>query len=79
MATNGARGYVYRTDQEEVNGTAAARTFRSPAEALAWQEARGNRPVAIPVYDVNGKKVIGEFVIGGGNGHMVEVPGEVPR
>ncbi|MFW0773661.1 hypothetical protein ACLRGI_10875 [Paenarthrobacter nitroguajacolicus] len=79
LATNGARGYVYRTDEEEANGTAASRTFRSPADALAWQEARGNRPVVIPVYDVNGNNVIGEFVIGGGSGHMVEVSGEVPR
>ncbi|WP_454810056.1 peptidase M56 family protein [Paenarthrobacter nitroguajacolicus] len=79
IATNGARGYVYRTDEEEANGTAAMRTFRSPADALAWQEARGNRAVAIPVYDVNGKEVIGEFVIGGGDGHMVEVPKEAAR
>ncbi|MNY70944.1 hypothetical protein D3C86_2091800 [compost metagenome] len=79
IATNGARGYVYRTDEEEANGTAAMRTFRSPADALAWQEARGNRAVAIPVYDVNGKEVIGEFVIGGGDGHMVEVPNEAAR
>lgn len=79
IATNGTRGYVYRTDQEEANGTAAARTFRSPADALAWQEARGNRPVAIPVYDVNGKEVVGEFVIGGGNGHVVGEPTGAPK
>ncbi|WP_144662847.1 peptidase M56 family protein [Paenarthrobacter nicotinovorans] len=66
IATNETRGYVYRTDLEEADGTAAMKTFRSPADALAWQEARAGKSVAIPVYDVNGKKVVGEFVIGGG-------------
>ncbi|MGR0158404.1 peptidase M56 family protein [Paenarthrobacter nitroguajacolicus] len=74
MATNMARGYVYRTDLEEADGTAASRTFRSPADALAWQEARGGRSVTIPVYDANGKNVVGEFVIGGGNGQLIEGP-----
>ncbi|WP_454812750.1 peptidase M56 family protein [Paenarthrobacter nitroguajacolicus] len=74
LATNNIRGYVYNTDLEEANGTAAMRTFRSPADALAWQEARGNAPVSIPVYDVDGKTVVGEFVIGGGNRQMVESP-----
>lgn len=59
--------------------TRLGRTFRSPADALAWQEARGNRAVAIPVYDVNGKEVIGKFVIGGRDGPMVEVPNEAAR
>ncbi|MFI2566697.1 peptidase M56 family protein [Paenarthrobacter sp. NPDC018779] len=66
LATNNVRGYVYNTDLEEATGTAAMKTFKSPADALAWQEARGDAPVSIPVYDVDGKTVVGEFVIGGG-------------
>lgn len=78
MATNGQSGYVYRTDLEEANGTAAIKTFRSPADALAWQAARGNKDIAIPVYDLDGKEVLGEFVIGGGSGHSGGGPTEMP-
>ncbi|WP_131685164.1 peptidase M56 family protein [Pseudarthrobacter sp. YALA5] len=72
VATNGTRGYVYRTELEEADGTAAIKTFRSPEEALAWQEARGNEAIAIPVYDVTGKTVIGEFVIGSGQEEITD-------
>ncbi|MFJ6271629.1 peptidase M56 family protein [Pseudarthrobacter oxydans] len=63
IATNGTRGYVYRTELEDADGTAAMKTFKSPAEALAWQEARLGKDFAIPVYNVTGKTVVGEFVI----------------
>jgi hypothetical protein len=63
MATNGTSGYVYRAQLEDADGTAAIKTFKSPAEALAWQEARLGKDFAIPVYDVTGKTVVGEFVI----------------
>lgn len=62
-ATNGKSGYVYRAELEDANGTAAIKTFKSPAEALAWQEARRGKNFAIPVYDSTGKAVVGEFVI----------------
>jgi len=68
-ATNGARGYVYRTELEDADGTAAIKTFKSPAEALAWQEARLGKDFAIPVYDVTGKTVVGKFVISSGAGN----------
>lgn len=68
MATNGTRGYVYRTELEDADGTAAMKTFKSPADALAWQEARLGKDFAIPVYDVTGKTVVGEFVISAGAG-----------
>jgi hypothetical protein len=64
IATNGARGYVHRTELEEAGGTAAAKTFKSPEDAIAWQEARRGKTFSIPVYDVTGKTVIGQFVIG---------------
>jgi hypothetical protein len=78
MATNGQSGYVYRTDLEEANGTAAIKTFKSPADALAWQAARGDKDVAIPVYDLDAKEVLGEFVIGGGIAHVEGTPTEFP-
>jgi len=75
IATNGTRGYVYRTELEDADGTAAIRTFKSPAEALAWQEARLGKSFVIPVYDVTGKTVVGEFVITSAAGNL-EVGGQ---
>ena len=74
IATNGTSGYVYRTELEDANGTAAIKTFKSPAEALAWQEARMGKDFAIPVYDSTGKTVVGEFVISSGSGTVVGEP-----
>jgi hypothetical protein len=65
IATNGRSGYAYRTDLEEANGTAASKTFKSPEEALAWQEARRGETFSVPVYEANGETIIGEFVING--------------
>lgn len=76
IATNGTKGYVYRTELEDANGTAAIKTFKSPAEALAWQESRMGKEFTIPVYDVTGKTVVGEFVISyaAGNSGIVGKP-----
>jgi len=75
IATNGTRGYAYRTDLEDANGTTASKTFKSPADALAWQEAIKGKDFVIPVYDSTGKTVVGEFVISPGTG-TIGVPGE---
>lgn len=72
IATNGTRGYVYGTELEEADGTAAMKTFKSPEEALAWQEARRGKTFSVPVYDVTGKTVIGQFVIGYGQGEITD-------
>jgi hypothetical protein len=63
IATNGKRGYSYRTELEEADGTAAMKTFKSPADAVAWQESVRGKTFSVRVYDVTGKTVIGEFVI----------------
>jgi hypothetical protein len=65
-ATNGRDGYVTRADLDAADGTEAARHFTSPQDALRWQEERKGRPVSIPVYEADGKTVIGSFVIGPG-------------
>lgn len=70
LATNGTPGYVYRTELEEADGTAAMKTFKSPADALAWQEARQGKSISVHVYDTTGKTVVGEFVIAPGNGQI---------
>ncbi|KQR25345.1 hypothetical protein [Microbacterium sp. Leaf151] len=68
LATNGQDGYVRRTDLEEADGTAAAESFRSPADALAWQEQHAGRVSAIPVYEADGRTVVGTFVVGSAPG-----------
>ncbi|WP_324643878.1 peptidase M56 family protein [Pseudarthrobacter sp. LT1] len=68
IATNGTSGYAYRTDLEDANGTTASKTFKSPADALAWQESIKGKEFVVPVYDSTGKTVVGEFVIGRGTG-----------
>ncbi|OFI38365.1 peptidase M56 family protein [Arthrobacter sp. SW1] len=78
IATNGRSGYAYRTDLDEASGVAAMKTFKSPADALAWQEARGNKAIAVPVYDQDGENVLGEFVIGGGTAYVEGAPTEMP-
>lgn len=79
IATNGTSGYVYRTELEDANGTAAMKTFKSPEEALAWQEARRGKTFSVPVYDSTGKTIVGEFVISGGQGEITDrtaLPGQ---
>ncbi|MGM7775686.1 peptidase M56 family protein [Arthrobacter sp. KNU-44] len=63
MASNGQSGYAYKTDLDEADGTAAMKTFKSPEDALAWQEARRGKSFPVPVYESDGKTIIGEFVI----------------
>lgn len=64
VANNGQYGYVKKAELDAANGTTAAESFRSPADALAWQEqaiARGDQ--LIPVYAEDGVTVIGDFMI----------------
>lgn len=66
IASNGRGGYVHRTDLEEADGTAAAREFSSPEEALRWQEERAGKTFTVPVYEADGTTLIGEFIIASG-------------
>jgi hypothetical protein len=65
IATNGEFGYSYTEELDEASGRTASEKFTSPAEALAWQEARLGKSFAVPVYEADGETVIGEFVIEG--------------
>jgi hypothetical protein len=56
LATNGAKGYVR---SEDLIGPLP----KSPEEAIREQKTRARQRV-IPVYDSDGKTVIGSFVIG---------------
>ncbi|TDK24098.1 peptidase M56 family protein [Arthrobacter crusticola] len=61
FATKGKVGYAYTEELNKANGTSAE--FTSPAEALAWQDARRGKSFSVPVYESDGETVIGEFVI----------------
>ena len=66
-ATNGRDdGYVKRADLEAADGTAAARHFTTPEDALRWQAENEGKTVSIPVYEEDGKTPIGTFVVGAG-------------
>ncbi len=61
---DGNEGYVKKVELDEANGAAAVATFKSPEEALTWQEACRNAPApVVPVYAVDGRTVIGTFTL----------------
>ena len=56
IGVDGIEGYVYA---EDLRGPMP----NSPEEASALMEARGSEPRSIPLYEKDGKTVIGEFLI----------------
>ncbi|WP_058623625.1 hypothetical protein [Microbacterium testaceum] len=61
VATNGRQGYV---DADELaDATGSSQRFRSPDEALRWQEERAGRAVLVPVYLSDGVTRVGDFVV----------------
>ncbi|WP_426226706.1 hypothetical protein [Pseudarthrobacter sp. DSP2-3-2b1] len=60
VATNGQVGYIKNSERKIATGDPSL--FKSPAEALKWQESRGSGAVTVPVYDVEGVTKIGQFV-----------------
>lgn len=63
LTTEGRQGYVYADELAEIDGTAAAREFTSPEDALRWQEEQKGKTLSVPVYLSDGETVVGEFVI----------------
>lgn len=59
FATNGKMGYAYSKD------LSVQPEFRSPEEALTWQEDHRGENFTVPVYESDGQTVIGEFIITG--------------
>lgn len=68
-ASNGVIGYVSNSELKFAAGHPS--NFRSPEEALKWQEARGSSTTSISVYDADGKTKIGELLIGANDGRIV--------
>jgi hypothetical protein len=64
IATNGKHGYARSADLHEANGTKAASAFASPEEALAWQETDQEAVSRVPVYETDGRTLVGDFDIG---------------
>ena len=66
QATNGEVGYAFKKDLDRVDGTDAIESFKSPEDALAWQEQQARLTDAdrtVPVYKLDGATQIGEFIV----------------
>ena len=68
-ATNGVIGYISNDELKKAQGHPS--NFRSPEEALKWQEARGASSTTVAVYESDGTTKVGQFVIGANNGKVV--------
>jgi len=77
-ATNGLMGYVYNAELEDATGMTAALSFKTREEALAWQEKQKGKRISIPVYESDGKTVIGEFLISNDDESTVVPPPSSP-
>jgi len=67
VTTDGKEGYAKKADLDQADGTTAAQTL-SPSDVLKWQDKRNAQgTIMVPVYDVEGKTVIGEFAVVAGD------------
>ena len=62
MATNGLEGYAKK---EDFINPDEPKTLEEVLARMAYVEANGIPDRAIPVYDINGQNIIGEFVFWG--------------
>jgi len=62
LATNGKVGYAWAHELDAASGTP-----QNPSEAIAWtlSESGASGTRVVPVYEVDGVTLIGEFVVGG--------------
>lgn len=65
IATNGKSGYSYTEDLDDASGATASRSFKGPADALAWQEKQRGKKFLVPVYESDGETLIGDYLIVG--------------
>ena len=61
QTTDGKDGYALATEIADANGTTAAKTFKSPQDALDWQKSMAGKTVVVPVYLSDGTTRIGDF------------------
>lgn len=65
VATNGATGYLRKTELDIATGAVAAESFSSPGDALRWQSTVGVQDRTLNVYAKDGIAVVGRFVVAG--------------
>ncbi|MFF1832319.1 hypothetical protein [Paenarthrobacter sp. NPDC058040] len=65
LTTEGRAGYVSKAELDVANGTSASLEFKTPEDAVRWMETEGRADRVIPVYEADGRTVIGEFVVVG--------------
>ncbi|OPX87647.1 hypothetical protein [Pelotomaculum sp. PtaB.Bin117] len=70
VGVGGIEGYVKRTDLEQP-------LPKTPQEAIALSKQNLAHPNEIPLYDVDGKTVIGKFIFGGGTAKEFKTKAEV--
>ncbi|MGA1836334.1 hypothetical protein VD659_05310 [Herbiconiux sp. 11R-BC] len=63
-ASNGKRGYAYKTDMQSPLESPDMPKFDNPSDAVAWVEEQNRLHDRFPVYKSDGVTVIGESVIG---------------
>ena len=81
VANSGREGYVFQGDLASVDGSAAAKAFKSPEDALAWQDEWQRTSEAertIPVYESDSRTVVGDFTVQLGRGDVVSFRSDRP-
>ncbi|WP_269938570.1 peptidase M56 family protein [Arthrobacter sp. HY1533] len=61
VASNGKVGYARSAELDNAGGA----DFKSPEEAIAWQNEHKGKSVSVPVYESDGTTRVGEFILGG--------------
>lgn len=61
VASNGKEGYARSTELDQARGP----DFKSPEEAIAWQNEHKGKSASVPVYESDGTTRVGEFILGG--------------
>lgn len=65
VASNGKVGYVRKSELDRADGSTAAQSFKTPADALAWQQSVGLGDQTVNVYAEDGTTVLGAFAVVG--------------
>jgi hypothetical protein len=65
VASNGTVGYVSKAQLDQADGATAAASFKSPADAVAWEQSSADVDHTINVYAKDGTTVVGTFTVAG--------------
>jgi hypothetical protein len=63
QTVDGKNGFAFAKEIADADGTTAAKGFKSPQDALKWQEQMSGKTAVVPVYESDGTTRIGDFDI----------------